>query len=172
MKNVGSASNILKTSPELKSALESLALEQPLAAGEVLFQTSDENVGVYLVGKGKVCLRVDGVPRLDRNFPAGSLLGLPATFTGSPYSLTAVAVINSVVLHVTREDFLHLMRQEPILCRQATDTLSREVSFIQAAINDRMHALGAFKVECLAPATKKAQSLRARRTLSVANGGR
>ena len=172
MKNVGSGSNILKTSPELKSALESLAQEQPLSAGEVLFQTSDENIGVYLIGKGKVCLRVEGVPRLDRIFPAGSVLGLPATFTGSAYSLTAVAVINSVVLHVPREAFLHLMRQESILCQQATDMLSREVSFIQAAINDRMHALGALKAECLAPATRKVQSARARRSLSVAGGGR
>jgi len=172
MKNVGSGSNILKTSPELKSALESLAQKQPLSAGQVLFQTSDENAGVYLVGKGKVCLRVDGLPRLDRVFPAGSLLGLPATFTASPYSLSAIAVVNSVVLHVTREDFLHLMRQEPVLCQQATDMLSREVSFIQAAINERMHALGGFHAECRPPATKKAQPSRARRTPSVATGGR
>ena len=37
--------------------------------------------------------------------------------------------------------FLRLMREQPVLCQQATDMLSREVSFIQAAVTERMQAL-------------------------------
>jgi CRP-like cAMP-binding protein len=162
MKHVGSGSNILNASPELKSSLEALGQAEQLPAGDVLFKTSDENLGVYLVRKGKVCLRVEGLPRLDRVFPAGSLLGLPATFTGSPYSLTAIAVTNSVVLRITRKEFLRLMREQPVLCQQATDMLSREVSFIQTAVTQRMHALVSFKSECQPPAMRKLQPSRAR----------
>ena len=87
--------------------------------------------------KGKVCLAVKDVEKLDRVFSAGSLLGVPATFTGRPYSLAAVAVTDAEVLHVGRETFLDLMTQQPELCREATDMLSREVSFIQAALAER-----------------------------------
>jgi CRP-like cAMP-binding protein len=161
MKNVGNGSNILNASPNLKSSLEALGQVQQIPAGDVLFNTSDENLGVFLVRRGKVCLRVEGLPRLDRVFPAGSLLGLPATFTGSPYSLTAIAVTNSVVLRVTRDRFLRLMREQPVPCRQATDMLSLEVSFIQAAVTQRMQALVSFKSECKPPAMRKVHSSRA-----------
>lgn len=167
MKHVGNGSNILDASPNLKSSLEALGQPQQLPAGDVLFKTSDENLGVFLVRKGKVCLRVEGLPRLDRVFPAGSVLGLPATFAGSPYSLTAIAVTNSIVLRVARAEFLRLMRAEPVLCQQATDMLSREVSFIQAAVGQRLQALASCTSECQPPA-RKVQSSRARRVPSLA----
>ncbi len=160
MKNVGSGSNILNASPELKSSLEALGQAEHLPAGDVLFNTSDQNLGVYLVRRGKICLRVDGLPRLDRVFPAGSVLGLPATFTGSPYSLTALAVTNAVVLLVPRDEFLRLMREQPVLCRQATDMLSREVSFIQGAVTQRIQSLASYKSECPPAAARKLQSAR------------
>ncbi len=141
MKNVGPGSNILNAPPSLKYSLEALGQVEQIPAGGVLFSTGDENLGVFLVRKGKVCLRVEGLPRLDRVFPTGSLLGLPATFTGSEYSLTAIAVTSSEVTRITRDKFLRLMREQPVLCQQATDMLSREVSFIQAAVTERMQAL-------------------------------
>jgi CRP-like cAMP-binding protein len=167
MKNVGNGSNILNAPPSLKSSLVTLGQTQEIRAGDILFNTNDENLGVFLVCKGKVCLRVEGLPRLDRVFPAGSLLGLPATFAGSPYSLTAIAVTNSVVLRVAPAAFLRLMREEPGLCQQATDMLSREVSFIQAAVGKRLKALALCKPECGLPA-RKVQSSRARRAPAVA----
>lgn len=168
MKNVGNGSNILNASPNLKSSLEAHGQAQQIPAGDVLFNTSDKNLGVFLVRRGKVCLRVEGLPRLDRVFPAGSVLGLPATFAGSPYSLTAIAVTNSVVLRVARQEFLRLMRERPELCQQATDMLSREVRFIQSAVTQRMQSLVSFKAECPPPAVRKVQSSRARRAPSVA----
>ena len=80
---------------------------------------------------------VQDYPRLDRTFSSGSLLGLPATFTGHPYSLGATAVTAAEVVHVGKQAFLDLMSQQPDLCREATDLLSREVTFIQAALAER-----------------------------------
>ena len=141
MKNVGPGSNILNASSDLRSSLAALGQVQNVPAGGVLFKTGDKNLGVFLVRKGKVCLRVEDLPRLDRIFPAGSLLGLPSTFAGSDYSLTAFAVIDSAVVQVPPDEFLRLMREEPVLCQEATDMLSREVSFIQSAVTQRMHDL-------------------------------
>jgi CRP-like cAMP-binding protein len=145
MKNVGPGSNILSAPQGLKASLEALGQAEHVPAGGVLFKTGDENLGVFLIRKGKVCLRVEGLARLDRVFPAGSVLGLPATFTGSDYSLTAVAVTDAVVLRIPRDEFLRLMREESVLCQQATDMLSKEVSFIQGAVTQRMHDLVSLK---------------------------
>lgn len=145
MKSVGPSVNILDAPPDLQKSLKALGESQQILAGDVLFATGDENVGVFLVLKGKVCLRVADLPALDRIFPSGSLLGLPATFTGTEYSLTAIAVTNAEVLGVTRDKFLRLMREEPVLCQLATDMLSREVSFIQSAVTQQMHSLASAK---------------------------
>ncbi len=141
MKNVGPASNILNASSDLQNGLVALGQAQQVPAGSVIFKAGDENLGVFLVRKGKVCLQVEDFPQLDRVFPAGSLLGLPATFTGSEYSLTAIAATKAEVTCVTRDEFLRLMQEQPVLCQEATDMLSREVSFIQAAVTQRMQSL-------------------------------
>jgi CRP-like cAMP-binding protein len=46
-------------------------------------------------------------------------------------------VTDAEVLHVERQPFLDLMSEQRDLCRETTDILSREVSFIQAALAER-----------------------------------
>jgi CRP/FNR family transcriptional regulator, cyclic AMP receptor protein len=137
MKNVGPKANILKTSAKLKKSLLAAGVVEEFSPRQCLFEVDQENQGVYLVMKGKVRLYVRDYPRLDRIFSAGSLLGVPATFTGHPYSLGASAVTAAEVLHVGQKAFLDLMTQQPELCREAADLLSREVTFIQAALAER-----------------------------------
>ena len=141
MKIAGPRVNILKVSEELKSSLEVAGSDQQYSAGQVLFHEDGNSVGVYLVCKGKVRMSVRSLPDLDRDFPAGSLLGLPSTFTGRPYSLTASALVDSDVIHVGSKEFLALMRERPDLCREATDMLGREVTFIQSALAKRRRQL-------------------------------
>src|ERR1039458_4879636 len=76
------------------------------------------------------------------------------------------AASNAVVLRVARKEFLGLMREQPELCQQATDMLSREVSFIQAAVGQRMRSLVSFKPEC-EPTARKVQSSRAVRRVQA-----
>ena len=137
MKNVGARKNILKVSAELKSIVQSAGRKKRCPPAHVLFREDADSAGVFLVCKGKVLMGVRNMPELDRIFGVGSLLGLPATFTGHPYSLSATTVVDSDVVHVPREEFLQLMRQRPDLCREATDMLGREVTFIQSALAKR-----------------------------------
>ena len=137
MKSVGVKSNTLKVSDELKASMESAGRRHELPAEHVLFGEDGETAGAFLVLKGKVVMGIRNMPELDRVFSAGSLLGLPATFTGRPYSLTAVAVAQSDIVHVPREEFLQLMQDRPDLCREATDMLGRELTFIQSALAER-----------------------------------
>src|ERR1039457_4525426 len=126
MESVGVKSNILKVSDQLKAGLESAGRKRELPPPHVLFHDDEETAGVFLVFKGKVLRGVRNIPELDRVFFAGSLLGLPATFTGRPYSLTAVTVVQSDIVHLPREEFLQLMRERRDLCREAIDMLGRE----------------------------------------------
>ena len=142
MANVGPKANILKVSAKLKKALVGAGTLKHVDPDQLLFDVDQENTGVFLVAKGKVRLWVMEYPKLDRDFSSGSLLGVPATFTGHRYSLGATAVTVTDVVHVDRESFLNLMTQQPELCREATDMLSREVSFIQSALAERRRARG------------------------------
>ena len=137
MANVGHKPNILKVSTKLKKCLSNAGVLERYPSQHHLFEVDQQNQGVYLVVKGKVRLSVQDVQKLDRVFSAGSLLGVPATFIGRPYSLAAVAVTEAEVLHVDRQAFLDLMTQQPELCREATDMLSREVGFIHTALAER-----------------------------------
>ena len=137
MPNVGSKSNILKVSTKLKKGLTDAGVVKHYSPEKQLFDVDQPNQGVFLVVKGKVRLSVKDLEKLDRVFSTGSLLGVPATFVGRPYSLAAVAVTDADVLHVEREAFLDIMAKQPELCREATDMLSREVSFIHTALAER-----------------------------------
>ena len=141
MKNVGPKTNILKASEKLQRDLDALGTSRSYPVSQVLFREDGPSVGVFLVRKGKVRMSVRGLPSLDRNFAAGSLLGLPSTFTGHAYSLTAVTLAESDIVHVSREKFLELMHERPDLCREATDMLGREVTFIQSALAERRRQL-------------------------------
>ena len=143
MKNVGPRVNILRASEKLRSSLEALCSKRQCPSAHVLFREDGNSEGVFLVCKGKVRMSVKNLPKLNRDFGVGSLLGLPSTFTGHPYSLTAVTLAESEIAHVPREPFLDLMRERPDLCREATDMLGREVTFIQSALAQRRRQLAA-----------------------------
>jgi CRP-like cAMP-binding protein len=137
MTSVGAQCAFLKASPELRGTLQLPGKRQHVTAGQLLFREEQEAFGVFLLLKGKVRMTVLNLPKLDRLFSTGSLLGLPSTFTGHPYSLTAQAITDAEVLHVAPEPFLQLMRERPDLCRETTEMLGREVTFIQGALAER-----------------------------------
>ncbi len=145
MANAGALCNTLKASGELKTCLGAAGIKQHFNPAQFLFREDSKNTGVFLVVKGRVRMSVETLPKLDRLFAAGSVLGLPSTFTGRPYSLTAQASTDADVMHVTPEAFLDLMRQRPDLCREATEILGREVTFIQSALAERRRQAAALK---------------------------
>ena len=134
---VGKASKTLLGSTTLGKALMALGSGRLYAPGKFLFKADDENSGIFLIRKGKVALRVEGLAGLDRVFSTGSLLGLPSTFAAKPYSLTATVLEKSEIVNVPQKEFLEFMRQNPTLCREANQMLTRELSFIHKALAQR-----------------------------------
>jgi len=139
MKRVGQLCQTLLASVDLAKALNGRGEYKHFPSKSFLFHAGDKNEGIFLVCSGKVCLQVPGVPHLDRTFSTGSVVGLPSTFSGNPYSLTAVCVTQCEVARIGRKKFLDLMKAHPDLCRDATDMLSRELAFILSAVRDYPH---------------------------------
>jgi CRP-like cAMP-binding protein len=137
MTKVSVQCTFLKSSPDLRACLRALGARECFTPTQVLFREDDGNSGVFLLLRGKIRMRVHGLPQLDRLFSAGSLLGLPSTFTGHTYSLTAEAVTEAAIVHVPQASFLQLMKERADLCREATEMLGKEVTFIQAALAER-----------------------------------
>ncbi len=129
---------MLQASDTLKSRLLEIGKKVHFSAGSILFREGTDNVGVFLVVTGQVSLSMNKMPRLDRVFGCGSLLGLPSSFTGRPYSLTATAVTEAEVVQAAQADFLRLMRECSDLCRETRDMLSKEMTFIQSALAERL----------------------------------
>jgi CRP-like cAMP-binding protein len=71
-----------------------------------LFRRGDKAVGVFLVRRGKVSLSLDGTSVISRTLGPGSLLGLPATLSGEPYSLTATVAEDCQLDFIRREAVL------------------------------------------------------------------
>jgi CRP-like cAMP-binding protein len=138
--SAGEQSLILEASNRFKACLVEIGKRKHLFATHILFCETGDNAGVFLVVDGTVCMSVKGLPGLDRLFGGGSVLGLPSSFTGRPYTLTATAITEVDVVHVPREDFLRLMFERPNLCCEATDILSEEITFIQSALGERQRA--------------------------------
>ena len=141
MQNVACLSKTLRASAALRRTIKGIGEVEHFHHASLLFRAGDQNKGVFLVCSGRVCLQVPGAPHLDRVFSAGSLLGLPSTFIGKPYSLTAATVTDCDVVHVCKKGFLDLMSRDLDLCREATDILSREVAFIFSALSERSRAI-------------------------------
>lgn len=116
---------------ELAEALDALATLRSCRSGAILFEHGQPADGVLVVRRGSVRLFASdhsGDTRLSyRTVGPGYVLGLPALFSGQPYSLTAEAVEECVCGFVDRERALELMGKRLDLCLQAADLLAREV---------------------------------------------
>ena len=116
---------------QLAEALDAIANPQSCVAGDILFRQGEPGTGVRVLRQGKACLYAcspDGHTRLFcRNVGAGYVLGLPALFSGQPYSLTAEALEDCVFGFVDRGRALELMRERLDLCLEAAKLLAHEV---------------------------------------------
>jgi CRP/FNR family transcriptional regulator len=126
----------LAVSPAMQEEFLRLATPTFKPKGTILFRHGDAVVGLYLIRKGRVCVGLDG---MNPAFPprilgAGSVVGLPATVAGSPYSLTAEVLEDSDLAFVPREAVVDCLRRNPQLCFEVMDILSVEISGTRFAI--------------------------------------
>lgn len=119
----------LVPSSELRTELEQLATIVVKPKGAILFNHGDNVSGVFLIrsGKVKLCLDCEKEVYPSRFLGPGAIAGLPATVSGSPYSLTATVVEDSELAFVTRNSVLSCLKDNVVLCFQVMGMLSGEI---------------------------------------------
>lgn len=121
-------------SAELRERLEEMASSSAKPAGTVLFRRGDSVSGVFLIEKGKAKLTLgESSAYPPRKLGPGSILGLPATLAGAPYSLTAEVVEDAQVGFIPRDTILEFLRANPLFCFQVTQILGEELSEMRTA---------------------------------------
>jgi CRP/FNR family transcriptional regulator, polysaccharide utilization system transcription regulator len=125
------------TAPEeLKQSLEALGSILEKSQGCFLFRRGEDVSGVFLISRGVIRL---GLERDPRGFPArrlgpGSVVGLPATLSNLPYSLTAEVLEDSQLVFVPAERLRALLREKPQLCFDVMNILSEELTQTRTAL--------------------------------------
>jgi len=125
----------LRVLPELKDRLAEVGVVVVKNKGTVLFRVGDEVTGVFLLQKGEIQLRNACDERVygNRIVSAGAVIGLPATLSGRPYSLTAEVTKDARLAFVPREVMVRLLKDNPNLSLEVMRLLSEEINVMRAA---------------------------------------
>ena len=118
-----------KLSAELSKALGAVSKSLKKKQGEELFHAGEQARGAYLVKRGKVRLQLDGAGELypTRVLGPGAIVGLPATVSGEPYSLTAEAAEDCELDFISGKDLLALVQHNTTAALQILQILSEEI---------------------------------------------
>ena len=126
----------LHVSQAMKDQLLRLGTIISKRKGTILFTRGDAVTGVFLIRGGKILLTLDRINLAlpPRTLGAGSVVGLPAAVGDTPYSLTATVIEDAELAFVPREALVACLRQNPALCFEVMDILSREISGTRHAL--------------------------------------
>jgi CRP-like cAMP-binding protein len=106
--------------------------------GAVLFRLGQPCGGAFLIRSGQVQLSLDTVSKLypSRTVGSGFIVGLPATFSGEPYSLTAETKSKCRLEFIPRQKLLSLLQQNPDAGFQILRLLSEEIFHIRKLVRN------------------------------------
>jgi CRP-like cAMP-binding protein len=102
----------------------------------ILFREGAPPNGIFVVRTGSVTLtkRLAGRKFLRARAEAGSLLGLPSTVSGSPYSMSAKACSCAEIEHLSCDSYRELMQVRSGLCIDVVKILANEVRAVRQAL--------------------------------------
>ncbi|KAA6462877.1 Crp/Fnr family transcriptional regulator [Acidobacteria bacterium AB60] len=136
-----------KTTAELMSEFSKKATKFLYPKPHVLFNWGEPAKSVYLVRSGEVVLTmpISGKQAMSLHAGENSLVGLPATFSNEPYSMTATAQRNTEVERMDREQFRLMLVMKPALSLHilrilAEETRSARIGIVEAGAK-RRHVL-------------------------------
>lgn len=105
-----------------------------VSGGEALMEQGDPGDAAYLLvsGRLRVYIEEDGERRIVREISRGEVVGEMSLYTDAPRSATLVAIRDSVLVSLEKEDFNHLLATSPAvsmaLTRQIIQRLQTERS--------------------------------------------
>ena len=107
-------------------ALAALATEHEFGVGETIIWEGDPPDWVYIVWKGKIKVAKyasSGKELIIAIFPPGYTFGEVAVFDGIPYPASALALEDSTVLGIRRNDLLDFLSKNPSIALKMINLL-------------------------------------------------
>ncbi len=123
-----------QTDALLFDALEAICSSIDYPKGTVVFEQGRPPKGVYIVLSGTVMLWLkvaSGRQVPFRTAGSGCIMGLPASISGRPYSLSAKVIRDARIGFVPRKQLLELLRKDSQHCYRVVEILSDEVSVLR-----------------------------------------
>ena len=119
-----------RISTKLYAHLREVAIPTLKPKGTALFRCGEAAKGAFLIRSGQIRLTLAEAPLVypSRVLGPGSIVGLPASFSGEPYSLTATATKDCRIDFIPRARLLNLFRHDAQLGYQIVRILSEEIS--------------------------------------------
>jgi len=120
----------LEAPNDLKQQLIASGSRMHSARRSFIFHRGEAVRGIFLIATGAVELRLDERPTAlpPQHLGPGSVLGLPAALSNSPYSMSAEVLEDSELVFLPRERLLGLLHEQPQLCFRIMNLLSDELS--------------------------------------------
>ena len=127
-------------SPEVCKELQAVATHLRKERGTVLFREGKACRGAFLIRSGQVRLTLEAAARSypARTVGSGFVIGLPATLSGEPYSLTAEVKTSCRLDFIPRRKLLSLLSRSPEAGFQIVRLLSEEIFVIRNAAKRRL----------------------------------
>ncbi len=126
--------------------LFALSIYYSLTTGEFVYQEGDNAERLYLIARGRIKLMKyssEGNEFIISFLEPGEMFGIAAALAGEAYSCSAIAVEESDVLEIRKEDFLQLIKDHAQIGLDVIKNLG--VRLIDA--QERMRELAGEKVE-------------------------
>ncbi len=100
--------------PDFLAALQKLARRKSYSENQIIFSEGDQSYFLPIVERGKV--KMVRFPEVGKEviigiFETGEMFAVPPVFDGGNYPSTAVAMEETTLLLLYREDFLRLLRE-------------------------------------------------------------
>lgn len=119
----------IKLSPGTNKQLYTIGEPVVMPRGTVLLRAGEPARGAFFIKSGLVRMTLGTNPKLypSRRLGAGRVIGLPATFSGEPYSLTAECATRCRLYFIPRQNLLELLRHNPDAGLEIVRILSEEI---------------------------------------------
>lgn len=106
------------------------AVEKTYKKNEVIFDENDHATFFYLILEGSVRMfnrNEDGKEYIQGYFTAGQSFGEPPLFINDRYPTTATCICDSIILKLSRDNFLNLLDKNPNLQMLFLKILSKRI---------------------------------------------
>jgi len=120
-------------------AFKDVVLTRAYRRREVVFMEGDECNGLYIIRSGRVkVVRTSsaGKEQIINILAPGDMLGFEVFHDAERYSLSAIAMDESELCYIARDDFFAILEREPSVARKMLISMGRELNRAYERIGD------------------------------------